>query len=106
MRTLRVAFLVVSSAIAGPMTAGAEPVGLIGGQALSLRLVGFAESPRYIASGTHTCESGLSCVVTGVFNYCSEAYDFLKTEDCCPMIPSRSKSKSFAINYCLRVVTR
>jgi hypothetical protein len=54
MRMSRVAFLVVSSAIVGATAGWAKPVGVVGAVV--------AQLPRYSASGTHTCDSGRSCM--------------------------------------------
>ena len=100
MRTMHVAFLVVSIAI-GAMAAWAKPVGLVGGHALDLRaLAVVAQLPRYTASGTHTCESGRACVVTGLFSNCGDAQSTLQIRDCCA-VTRGGKSKKFALNYCI-----
>jgi hypothetical protein len=100
MRTMHVAILLVSSAIAGPIIAWAKPVGLVGGHALDLRpLAVVAQLPRYSASGTHTCDSGRSCVVSGLFSNCNDAQSSLHIRDCCAA--RGGKSKNFALNYCI-----
>lgn len=89
MRMSCVAFLVLSSALGGAVAGWAKPAGLV-----------VAQLPRYAASGTHTCESGRQCVVSGVFSDCNDAQRSLQIRDCCPA-RHNGRSKNFAISYCI-----
>ena len=60
-----------------------------------------AAAQSYVATGTHQCGNGHTCVITGSFQDCNEATGFLRARGCCHSEPTGGRSTGFTLNYCI-----
>ena len=102
--TIPGAIVIVVAAFA---QAGADDVAPLSRAPTSQKYPMLAQLRGYSASGTHQCGSDKhSCVVTGTFGSCNEAWSTLRLRDCCPMTPDGGASSKFDLNYCIGDLSR